>query len=163
MRKRTAGYTFIELVIYTALLAVISVFVVNALLVTGKAFRKIQMVRATNASAESALERIVREIREARRAQIVTLGGVQELQLDKDNDGTFETLIRRDTGTIPYPSIAIQPAGPTVYLTSNRIPVTSLTFNYMPESGVRSASAVRVRMTINGKNFYATAVLRGSY
>lgn len=62
-RRVVTGFTLIEIVIYTALLAAVSVIVVNLIINTGNAFTKARVSRTVHEEGNAALERMVREIR----------------------------------------------------------------------------------------------------
>lgn len=61
--RHGAGYTLVEIVIYAAILAVISALVVTSILRIGGAFAKAKALRELNVAANVAMERTLREIR----------------------------------------------------------------------------------------------------
>ena len=63
MKIPSRGFTFIEIIIYVAVLAVFSILVVDIILVLTESFGRFKTANRINSSAEVALERMVREIR----------------------------------------------------------------------------------------------------
>src|SRR3970040_314989 len=61
--RHQGGYTMVELVIYAALLAVLSVLVIQALLSLTRTFSEIKASAALRAGAQVGMERMLKEIR----------------------------------------------------------------------------------------------------
>ena len=66
--KKDTGFSLIETIIYTAILAVTTIFVVSSLLKTVSAFNSFRVSKKINASAIGALEKMTREIKSADQA-----------------------------------------------------------------------------------------------
>lgn len=61
--KLRSGFTLVELVVYMALLVVVSVFLIQTLLALSVAYRKLQYERDVVSSARLAMETVGREVR----------------------------------------------------------------------------------------------------
>jgi len=151
------GFTLIETIIYTAIIAVIFILVVNSLSIVIKAFNQGRVAIKINNSAEVAMERMTREIRFA---------------YDIDGSSTLDHLVLNtdvefylDSGKI----MIIDRGASAVALTSDDLTVTNLVFRQINSSSI--SKAVKIEMAIQGssgnyqktENFYNTAILRGSY
>lgn len=64
-RKKNTGFTLIEMIIYIAFFAILSVVAVNGTIVVMKSFYELRLTQSVNSSATVALERMSREIRNA--------------------------------------------------------------------------------------------------
>ncbi|MBU2219377.1 type II secretion system GspH family protein [Patescibacteria group bacterium] len=151
------GFTLIETIIYTAIIAVIFILVVNSLTLVIKAFNQGRVIIKINNSAEVAIERMTREIRFA-----YDIDGSSDLShLVLNTDVEFYL----DSGKI----MIIDRGANAVALTSDDLTVTNLIFRQINSSSV--SKAVKIEMAIQGssgnyqktENFYNTAILRGSY
>ena len=151
------GFTLIETIIYTAIIAVIFILVVNSLSIVIKAFNQGRVAIKINNSAEVAMERMTREIRFA-----YDIDGSSDLShLVLNTDVEFYL----DSGKI----MIIDRGTNAVALTSDDLTVTNLIFRQINSSSV--SKAVKIEMAIQGssgnyqktENFYNTAILRGSY
>lgn len=157
------GYSLPEVLTYIAILAVVSIIVINTVLITAKAFSQAQNIRALNASAETAMERIVREIRFA---ESVDTGA----STFNTNPGILVlTSIDPFTETVQIVTIAVsggrvtlrKNAQPAEFLTSDDVAVNNLVFRHIVAGTV--SETIRVEMQIGSANFFDTAVLRRSY
>jgi hypothetical protein len=132
-------------------------------------YRNLQSAEAINESAQSALERIVRDSRGATsidtlKSSLGTSPG--DLYLNTlDQDGATTSVEYFVTGQ----SIHIKEAGVDIgQITASNVRVTNLVFHRIAAT---SSVAVKIEMTLESgtsthylsKNFYSTAVLRGSY
>jgi len=157
-----SGYTLTETVVYAAIFVVLSVFVINSIIVSARGLREVRTARTTNTSAEAAMERMIREIRysdsiNAAQSTFGTSPGVLSLNSLDPSTGSSQTSIFSLSGN----RLMLQKNAGTAYpLTSSSATITNLVFRNMVAS---STGAVRVEMTINGKNFYGTAIMRRSY
>lgn len=59
------GYTLVEMVIYVALMSIISLLIVNTVLSFTKSYRNVSTLRAVESSALDTLERLSRDVRNA--------------------------------------------------------------------------------------------------
>ena len=159
--KRTRGYTLVEMLFYIALFAIISVFVINALITTSRAFAIARATRALNTSAEGAMERMAREIRLADAIDVASVfnatpGTLKMTSIDAAT-GNPQTM----TFSLASGIVQLQKGAGTVQdITSGTVSVSSLIFRQIVGS---SSPAVKIEMIINGVPFYDTALLRRAY
>lgn len=172
--KRTApvpakGFTLIELIVYVALLAVVTVLAIQSTMTMTRAFADLRVSRDLNSSATALLERISRDARSAEsiNAAQSTLGtnpGVLMLNTT-DTGGTATTIeyyVEGGLVKIRENGVA-QGAIMGSHTTIDNFVVRQLTNT--------NTEAVRVEATITAtrgditktRNFYTTIVLRGSY
>lgn len=166
-RSRHRGYTLMELVVYVAVFAFLSVVVVNAILAVTGSFLAIRTERNVNTAASTAMERVVREVRLAESVDIL--------------NSTFDT----HPGRITLNTTDINGVATTVefYVESGQLkvreggadageltPVTVVIDTFVARLiTAGSVQAVKIELTIhdarggNAKTFYNTALLRGSY
>jgi type II secretory pathway pseudopilin PulG len=156
-RDKSKGFTLAEMVVYAALLSIISIVVINIFITITGLFREAKEVRAVRLSAETALERINREVRFS---STISGGGngSNSITLQSINPSTeaTETVVLE----LNENRIKITKAGNESFLTSAAIPVDSLIF-YNIDTGV--SEGVTTRLTIDNRNFYSAAVLRRGY
>lgn len=158
--------TLIEVIIYTAILAIIFILIVNSLSIVIKAFNQGRVAIKINNSAETAMERMTREIRFA--YDIDASSTLDHLVLNTyvlgtENPTTAEFYL--DSGKLMVKE-RVLPAG---QLTSSDLTVTNLIFRQITASS--TSKAIKIEMTIRGssgnyqktENFYNTAILRESY
>mgnify|MGYP001559790972 CR=1 FL=1 len=157
------GFTILEILVYGALLALLIALMANAIGALSHIVSDAKNERALRSSAEAALERITREIRFA--AAVDTGASVLTA-----NPGTlaltsidpFTEAAQTITITLSGSRVTIKKgAGTAEFLTSDKTTVTNLVFRHIP-NGTLSQS-VRTELTVGGKNFYTTTVLRRSY
>ena len=162
-KQNKSGFTLVEVVIYSAILAVVSVFVVNSLILMVKNFNGYRVSRFVNISAASAMERMTRELREAR-----DIGAINTF----DSNPGFISL---DTG-IEFLSTNSQlfirySGGDDQALTPTNLELTSLIFRQVATSTNPNSKAIKIEMELKGERggyqktekFYDTVILRGSY
>lgn len=63
--KQQKGYSVVELIIYLALFAILSIAIINALIIAMKSFAEVKTMRALASTASLTMERMSREIRGA--------------------------------------------------------------------------------------------------
>lgn len=163
------GFSLVEMLIYIFILTIILAVVTNSIYSLSKSYRSIRSADTLESSAMSSLDRIVREIHDATSVDstLSTLGtspGV--LMLNTTDDLGATTTVKF---SVSSQAIRVAEAGVDVGpLTDSSTRVTSLIFRLITTS---QSKAVKVEMTIESgtstsyktKNFYSTAVLRGSY
>ncbi len=160
------GFTLIEILIYTAILAIIFILVVNSLSIVIKAFNQGRVAIKINNSAETAMERMTREIRFAYGVDAAsTLDHLvlNSYVLGTETPTTVEFYI--DSGKLMIKE-GVSPAG---QLTSSDLSVTNLGFRQITTSSM--SKAVKIEMTIEDssgnyqktEDFYNTIILRRSY
>lgn len=161
------GHTLVELVVYVAVFAFLSVVVVNAILAVTGSFLAIRAERNVNAAASTAMERVAREVRLAEGVDIL--------------NSTFDA----HPGRIILNTTDINGIATTAefYVESGQLkvreggvdagtltPVTIVIDAFVARLiTAGSVQAVKIELTIhdarsgNVKAFYNTALLRGSY
>lgn len=164
------GTTIIELIIYGAILAFLSVFAVNTFLVISSAFAEVRLRRQVNANAELIMNRLMREIRFGKLVYASSTLGVSPSRLsfitftspadDTEVIGDFRAL-----GT----NLLLQKGGENaVQLNTNDVGVVNFVLHHIASPG---SVAVKIELTLEAsttrnavsKKFYGTAVMRGSY
>ena len=158
------GYSVMEAVVYIAILALISVFTINTILVTAKAFAAQRNLRNVHVSLETALERIAREVRFADNVNTASsVFGVSPGVLVLSSIDPTTSSPQTITFTLTQNIITIQKnSGTPAPLTSPRVNVTNLLFRHIVAHGTTS-QAVKVELEADSKKFYDTIILRRSY
>ncbi len=162
------GFTLVEMVVYVAFFAVLSILAVNSTLIVMKSFYALRLTQSINQSATVALERMSREIRNAYDIDTVqSTFGVNSGRLTlrtKDSLGANTTMEFYVSGS----QLFLIEGG--VYkgslMTKNAI-LTNLVFRQIANPNSR---AVKIEMSIRETrgilqkdvNFYNTIILRGS-
>lgn len=155
--KIKGGASLLETVLYVGIFAILTLLTVNTMLALTRAVGEIRTTRNTISDADIAMERVIREIRAAESIDVTS-------SVLNTNPGTL--VLTGTSSAVTFSLLggeqlflqknADQPAA----LTSNSTNITNLIFTRFVAS---SSEAVRVRMTIDNKNFYGTAVLRTNY
>lgn len=168
-RKNQSGFTLVEMVIYIAFFAVLSVLTVNATIMVMKSFYTLRITQSISQSATTALERMSREVRNAYSVDTVnstfnTSPGRLILQT-KDDIGALTTVefyidannqLNMKVGGIDQGS-----------LMTKTVTVTNLVFRYLSNA---NSKAIKIEMTLTDNRsgisktvkYYDTIVLRGS-
>lgn len=158
------GYTLLEIVIYAAILAVIAILVVGSVLSIYQAFAKTRVERKLVLNGDIALETMIRGIRSATSSDTaVSVFGSSPgiLQINADNS-TEKFSLSGTTLQIKRGASAAE------NLTSSDVSVTSLIF-YATSTANSKMITVRISLQAGSgvfqktKNFYGSAVMRGSY
>lgn len=168
--KKTKGIGLLELVIYVALLAILTVGAVNAIIAAYTVMTRARLERAVNTEGELAMQRIIREIRNA---YDIDTGnsifnahpGALRLLTYADAAGSIET-----TADIRVTSnlLHLNKATTSVDLTS-ATSIDSLVFRNLNPTTTPKAVRVELMLTASSsrfmieRSFYGTATLRGSY
>jgi hypothetical protein len=170
--KKNPGFSLIEIVIYSAILAVITVFSINMILITNTAFGKARTSRNVNGQAVAAMERIIREVRLAN--DIDTSGSTFDVH---PGVLTLNTVVSASDSTattrkffLQGNDLMLQEGVSAAVLLTSGVEVTNLIF-WDINSASSSSRATRTELTITGgvgrfgsaAKLYGTAVLRGSY
>lgn len=160
-----------EIVVYAAIVAALSVFVVQAILGMAGAFTEAKTVRRVTQDGETALERITREVRLASVVDDAAsmLGShPSRLSLDTVRSSSDPTSANKDF-YVSGGRIAFQQDGGAVeYLTS---PTSSTTKFIVTKIVTPHSQAVRIELTLQAagratttiRSFFNTVVLRGGY
>jgi len=166
---RARGFTLIELLVYTGILVIIMAVAVSTLLSLSRSVRTVSSAQLVESAAEVSLDRMMREARGAQSIDMAESSlGVSpgQLTLDTTDAGgastTVEFFLSGQTLRIKEAGADVGPLTPT----STR--VTALSFRKIQTA---NSQAVKIEMTVESgtstsyrsKNFYGTAVLRGSY
>ncbi|MEK7535475.1 MAG: type II secretion system protein [Patescibacteria group bacterium] len=165
---KNKGFTLIELVVYTAIVAVIFALVLTGMIGLYRSSRVARLSRTVNISAVTALERISREVRDAgtvmtASSTLNTNPGV--LTIETDNASTTGGAY---TFSVSSGRVQIADNTSTQFLTSSDVNVSELTFWLATST---NGEAVRVKIiaapvassTLPARTFYSTTVLRESY
>jgi prepilin-type N-terminal cleavage/methylation domain-containing protein len=167
------GFTLLEMVIYIAILAVVSVFVITSILNTMSAYGKYRVSRYINLAGSSAMERITREIRMA--DDILAVESVFEVHPGKLKLSTIDPVSENTTTVDLFASstqLMIKEGSDTeVALTPVALELTNLIFREVATSTNTNSYAIKVEMEIKGQKgniektakFYNTVILRRSY
>lgn len=165
------GLTLIEVVIYVAILAVLSVLVINTILLMFSAFTKARVVREISSDGEVALERIVREVRLATsiNSGLSTFGtDSSHLALNTVRSPMDSTSVVKEIYVSGGRLVLQEDSGPLEYLTSpNSVIVSFLVFSIL----TNRSEAVKITLTLErergseqfSRSFFNTIILRGSY
>ncbi|MEK7081390.1 MAG: hypothetical protein AAB888_00305 [Patescibacteria group bacterium] len=168
-KNKKSGYSLVEAVVYVTALAFISVVAINSIMLFQNLFLEMKKNRNVGNAAEIAMGRMMREIKNA---TDISGGG----SAFDSNPGRLTVTSLDNLGTAV--SIEFYVENNILKIKENAVAKGSL----MPEntllnslifrqiSGVRS-KGVKIEMTLKDsrgkspliKNFYGTAVLRGSY
>ena len=161
-QKTNKGFSLIETIVYVAIFSILLASVSSATSLLFSSYQKTKVVRRIENSAILSMDRMVRDIRNA--SSVDAANSVFNVPY-----GAL-SLVSGATTTKYYLSngqIYVEENGNTLGpMTLSNVNVSSLVFNYISTG---TSEAIRVRMTISGslsmpaKNFYDTAVLRGSY
>lgn len=181
-KKTAAGFTLVEILVYVALFAIISMAVVQTLVVMMRTGSAAAINHSLQESGYGALERITRLIRAAESIDISASvldsdnGSLTLVSYDSSNNKVTEKLYVSNSFYLNNwsPSLnrrALQRdangalTGP---LTDRNIEVNSLVFRRIP---LPAGEAVKIEMTITDvrgqvpktEHFYNTVILRGAY
>jgi len=168
--KMRKGTGLIEIIIYAAILTVISAFVVNSIVIINKALTRVRLERRIIINADQAAQKLVREIRQASDINVSSTFNVSPGNLSlRTYVSTISSLltdadIYLDSGRLVYKKGSASP----IFLTDSNVNVTRLFFSQITASSSKaikfelglSASTPR---TTASSTFYGTAILRGSY
>lgn len=153
VRSSSDGFTLVEILVYLALFAIISLVVLNSLGATGRVLSSLRSTRGTTDATLLAFDRMTRSIQAA---TSITVGS--------STLGTSPGRLVLDTGTQIFLSgttLMIQEStGAAAPLAPPSVSFSSLIFRKIQTAG---SQGVKIEATVGGKNMYSTAVLRGSY
>jgi hypothetical protein len=167
--RRMRGLGIIEAILYISILILLVGVTVGSLISLSNIYRNLQSLEAINESAQSSLERMVRDVRGASSVDSLksTFGTTPgDLFLNSvDQNGASTTVEYFATSSVIHVKEAGVDVGP---LTASNVRVTNLVFRLLSSA---KSQAVKIEMTMESgtsttyvkKNFYSTAVLRGSY
>lgn len=167
--SRRTGYTLVEMIIYVAVLSLLSSVLFASVMMVIQSFTRARAVRDLAESGRGTMERITREVRRATAindAGSVFANPAGQLQLSTTNEaGGATTLTLAKNGD----DLTIQEGtGSPINLLSGQVAVNGLTFHKWATS---TASAIRIDLALTDDRlpgvepvmFHTTVVLRGSY
>lgn len=163
--KNQSGYSLIEMIIYVAVLSVVSLLIINTVLSFNKSYQNVLVLRRLDHSAIDAMERITREIRLSRQidganSSFGSNPSVLSL-VSRIEGGTKTTKFYLDNGTIKI-DLDGNYFGP---LTTSQVSVTSLIFNSI-NTDISSAVKIDLEITTSlgeinkTKKYHSTVVLK---
>lgn len=174
-KSLVCGFSIIEIIIYLSIFTFISIFVVNALIVSMSSFSTTSTNHALLEGGLSSMDRISREVRQANSIDSIdidnspgtlqlnstdTLGKVIAVKIKKETDLSLN--IYKSVYTSPTNLVLVD------NLLNSSIVVDSLIFRRID---TKAGEAVKIEMTLRdtksknnrSANFYDTVILRGSY
>ncbi|MCC2630346.1 MAG: hypothetical protein K0S38_155 [Candidatus Paceibacter sp.] len=165
--RHNQGFSLIEMLIYIAVLTIISLAVTSTVLSFTTSYRTLGVMRIVERSATDAMERMTREIRGATNVDTnnSTFGsnpGVLSLVTTEDAVSTTTRFyVSSNTLKVDVNGIDIGP------LTTNNVVVTNLVFTLATTT---YTTAVKIDMTLQGTNgtavktesYHSTVILKGS-
>lgn len=168
IRTKKSGFTLVEMIIYIAFFAVLSVLAIEAIMIVMKSFYTLRLTQNINQSATTALERMSREVRNA--YDIDTAGSTFTT-----NPGHL-TLRTKDSGgantTVEFyvsnGQVGIKEGGVDKgSLMTKSTTVTNLVFRQITTT---NSKAIKIEMSLHDAHglltrdavFYDTILLRGS-
>lgn len=164
------GTSIIELIIYGAILAFLSVFAMNAFLVISSALAEVRLRRQVNANAELIMERLLREIRFGKSTEASSVFGAHPSRLSFI---TFagpadDTEISGDFRVSEMNLLLQKGSGNALQLNTDDVGITNFVLRQVAAG---NAAAIKIELTLEAsttrkivnKKFYGTAVMRGSY
>lgn len=163
------GITLIEVVVYTALLAFLSVLVIRASLSMYDTYVYVTVLSDINNSATLASERLTREIRDAETVDIVSSTLDSSPGLLVVNSPSGEATISKSFYINEQDQLVIEEEGGNpIALTEDQLEVTNLVFRHIVTN---HSEAIKVEMTLQNtvkgevieRNYFNTILLRASY
>lgn len=161
MKQR--AFTLIEILIYIAILVLLSVGVVQIVLTLTSGAKELRTERRIQAAAETGLETLIREIRQA---SDVILGS----SVFGSNPGTLvlktvqppgsQTSVNRAFSLSSSRLQRQDGSGPAEFITGPEASISELIFWH---SVATSSSLITIKLTSGDKTFYGSAVLRAKY
>ena len=164
--NKRRGFSLVEMIIYLALLAAVTIFLVDGISSLTKSYADFRLAKAVSTSASSALQRILYEVRQASSINLgqSTFGSTpgQLTLVDMDATGATSTVAFSVSGGQLHVSRGGVDEGP---LTLSTVSVTNFTLTLLQNS---MSSGVRIALTLQSsfglktrtETFYTTAVTR---
>lgn len=164
------GTSIIELIIYGAILAFLSVFAINTFLVISSAFGEVRLRRQINANAELIMNRLMREIRFGKSVYASSTLGVSPSRL---SFVTFaspmdDTEVNGDIRISGMNLLLQKGNSGDVQMNTDDVGVTNFVLRQIATT---TSLAVKIELALEAsttkrtitETFYGTAVMRGSY
>ncbi len=165
--KNKKGFSLVEIIIYLAIFAMISIFVINSFINVMAAFNTTRINRDLLESGISSMERMSREIRQASSVDLVNSNlGMGILQLNSTDDLGSPMVIKfsKDVDLLN-----IYRSGVLLdNLLGSNVALDLLVFRHILTA---QGEAIKIEMTVHNvdgrkmktENFYNTIILKGSY
>jgi type II secretory pathway pseudopilin PulG len=165
------GYSLLEVIIYVAIFAFLSVGAVDFIGDAYGVMAKVSLQRKVNAEGELVMQRLLRETREA--YDVRTASTTWNAHPGKLSLYTFLNPTGTATTTADFyissGVLRLTKGTSTIDITSDDISVSNLIFRSIQSA--TTSRAVKIELQITGStrattitnNFYGTALLRGSY
>ncbi|OGZ49825.1 MAG: hypothetical protein A3C84_04425 [Candidatus Ryanbacteria bacterium RIFCSPHIGHO2_02_FULL_48_12] len=150
--------------VYIALFILLSVVVIDALFMTAKVLRHARTTRAVTSAGEAAMERMIRDIRFGSAITTITAGHPGTLEITGyDPETLAEQQVRFAwvATSIGGKIQVTEGAAAAEDLTPPSLNVSNLVFRQI--TLVTGTYAIKIEMTVNGVNFYGTALMRRAY
>lgn len=165
MRNQTQqGYSLIELVIYIALFALISVVIMNALITVMRTYASAQGYRRLQTNGELIMERVVREVRDASALSggSVYTSNPGTLSLSgTDGSGAAHTAVF----SVSNGALVLNDNGTSANLSTSEVAISNFIVRRITTAGGEGIKIELTLTTTNGHivsaSFYGTAMLRG--
>lgn len=166
------GTSIIELLIYGAILAFISLFAVNTLLTVTAAFSQARTERLINTNAQNILGRLIREIRFAQTVDNASVfdANPSDLMLKTFMSSTDDTPASVEFSVNNKNLLMKTRSANIIQLNTGNVTIQLFTAQKITNASA-STTGIKFQITIQAsstkiniqKNFYGTAILRGSY
>lgn len=159
--QKTKGFTLVEIILYAAIAVVLLGAIVNSGLLLTNSYRKIKDVKNIQMSGLSAMSIMTRSIKSSQSIDgsgtaYGTANGSLLLRNTDSGGVAHTTKFYLSGGKILMDKDGVY-FGP---LTVGDVAITSLLFRQI---NTGNSVGVKIEVIIDGKNFYNTAMLRGSY
>ena len=165
MKRKQGGYSLIELVIYIALFAVLSVVLVKSLVTVMRTYGTSKRYRALQNNGELVMERITRELREgttATTSSCATTIGTLSIASTDASSTSHTNAFAVQNGIVQLTT----DGGTANNISTSEVSATALTFCPITTA---TTTAVKVTLTLNtlansnstSASFYSTIILRG--
>lgn len=163
--KRTKGFTLIEVIVYIAVLGIVSIAIISSSMTVNSSFNRTRITRDLLESGNNSMERIVREIRQANSVDIAnsTLGS---------NPGVLVLNGKDSGGSNRIVKFSVLSGALNIYenntlldnLLNQNVTISNLIFRRISTG---TGEAVKIEMTLTNNSvsekFYDTVILRGGY
>lgn len=164
-KANTKGYSFVELIVYMAIFALISLVIIKSLVTSLTIYAQSQTYRKLQGQGELVMKRITRELRQASTVNTASstfnsATGVLSIT-GKDTSGVSQTVIFSATST----AVQVSVNGVSSPLTAGQVAPNSLIFRQVTTS---TGTAIKVELQLKTTSgyaltapFYTTVLLRG--
>lgn len=164
------GTSIIELIIYGAILAFLSVFSIDTLLLISSSFVEMRLERQVNANAELVMNRLMREIRFGKSVYGSSTLGIHPSRLSFVTfvSSTDNTEVNGDFRVSGMNLLFQKGSGSALQLNTHDVGITNFVLRQITAT---TSTAVKIELEFEAsttkkivrEKFYGTAILRGSY